>query len=196
MSDAAQNHERTALLAPCAECHGVGTVDVRRGISYEMDTAEERALNWQSETCPACKGWRFPAVAAELERLRAENARMEPIVRSVGKVSRENASLTAERDAAVASEAALRAPLYELRESFVSGDAEREYAAMGAAGEALAAPIKVHLEKLKAEAGRERAVKELRLFAQEYLDGCRTVHENNSALAMLARANEIAKEGK
>lgn len=66
LADLANEH---TLLKPCARCYGVGTVTVRRGSSHETDTAEERALNWQPETCQACKGRRFPALIAEVEKV-------------------------------------------------------------------------------------------------------------------------------
>lgn len=130
----------------------------------------------------------YGLVRPAAERFRAENARLKD-----------------ERDAAVASEAATREVLATIRKEFqaiadgksedvrddwTSGDSVGWHSALqhaeGIIGPALATAPSAALEKLKGDAGRERAIKELRDAAMV----------NMSPKFLLERAAEIAKEGK
>lgn len=42
-------------LAHCRRCSGTGVIDVRHGTIFETDSADEIALAFHSEPCPACR---------------------------------------------------------------------------------------------------------------------------------------------
>lgn len=125
------------------------------------------------------------------------------------------ATLTAERDAAVASEAAMREALQSLWAAtgdrlLARGPLSKEYAhgVSEEIGRVLATPASAHLEKLKADAGRERAMEVLKMLRLDLLHrhrcGAESTLQDRMASAdayeeaaniVALRADEIAKGG-